>query len=30
MGLGVAGVILNKVDARSSPDPYAEGYRYDA
>ena len=30
MGFGVVGTILNKVDARSSPDPYAEGYRYDA
>ncbi len=30
MNLGVMGVILNKVDARTGPDPYAEGYSYDA
>lgn len=30
MGLSVAGMVLNKVDVRNGPDPYAEGYGYDA
>ncbi|RVT86917.1 hypothetical protein DXV76_02170 [Rhodobacteraceae bacterium CCMM004] len=28
--LPVSGMVLNKVDARRSPDPYAEGYTYEA
>ena len=30
MRLGVAGIVLNKLDPRKSPDPYSEGYDYDA
>lgn len=30
MRLSVAGVILSKLDSKSSPDPYSKGYEYDA
>jgi polysaccharide biosynthesis transport protein len=30
MRLGVAGVVLSKLDPKSSPDPYSKGYEYDA
>lgn len=30
MRLSVAGVVLNKLDPKSSPDPYSKGYEYDA
>lgn len=30
MRLGVSGIVLNKLDPRKSPDPYSEGYDYDA